>query len=155
MKKIIGLKPATIIEIIAALFILLFLYTALNKSFQISSTVDVLKKTPIFSGIAETTAWSVVIIEYIVAFLLFLPSVRKAGLYGSLLLMSGFTIYIIYMKVFVPNLPCSCGGVISAMTWNQHLLFNIFCTLLALTGILLSSRHYQKLNTKIPQIVYT
>jgi putative oxidoreductase len=149
MKRVIGLKPATIIEIIAALFILLFLYTALSKSFQISSTVDVLTKTPILSGLAEATAWSVVIAEYIIAVLLFLPRTRKAGLYTSLILMAGFTVYIGYMMAFVPKLPCSCGGVLSKMTWTQHLLFNISFAFLALTAILLDRKQLKPKQEKI------
>ena len=74
-----------VVEVIAALFILLFLYTALNKSFQIGSTVDVLKKTPSFSNFPKVTAWIVVITEYIVAALLFFPKTRKIGLYSAFL----------------------------------------------------------------------
>jgi putative oxidoreductase len=157
MKRVIGLKPATIVEIIAALFILLFLYTALSKSVQISNTVNVLKKTPILSGIAEATAWGVVIAEYILAALLFLPRTRKAGLYASLILMTGFTVYIGYMMAFVPNLPCSCGGVISKMTWNQHLLFNIAFAFISLTGILLDRKRFKTKREEIDAtpIVFT
>src|SRR6185312_1492234 len=104
-------KRKLVVEIIAALFILLFLYTALNKTFQIGSTENVLKKTPMFSGIARETAWGVVALEFIVSFMLFLPRTRKIGLYASLFLMISFTGYIAYMKAFVPDLPCSCGGV--------------------------------------------
>ena len=124
-----------VVEVIAALFILLFLYTAINKSLAIKPTVAVIDKTPFFSNFPEVTAWTVVIAEYIAAALLFFPQTRKIGLYGSLVLMAGFTLYIGYMKAFVPNLPCSCGGVISKLTWNQHLVFNIFFTLLAGYGI--------------------
>ena len=47
------MKKNTIVEIISALFILLFLYTALSKTFQINNTVNVLLKTPIFANIAK------------------------------------------------------------------------------------------------------
>lgn len=158
MKNIIGLKPATIVEIIAALFILLFLYTALIKSFQINSTVNVLQKTPLFSGIAEVAAWGLVIIEHIVAALLFLPRTRKVGLYASLILMIGFTIYIGYMMAFVPDLPCSCGGVISKMSWTQHLFFNLVFVGIALTGVLLQRKWLKKTDpkeTETTPIVFT
>jgi putative oxidoreductase len=135
-----SIKRTTIVEIISALFILLFLYTALSKSLQIGSTVAVLKKTPTFSNYANEIAWGVVFFEYITGALLFLRQSRIIGLYTSLFLMIGFTIYISYMMAFVPDLPCSCGGVISKMTWTQHLLFNIFFTLLALTGIFLERK---------------
>mgnify|MGYP001346109640 CR=1 FL=1 len=34
--------------------------------------------------------------------------------------------------------PCSCGGVLLQMSWQQHLVFNIVASLLALAGITLS-----------------
>lgn len=131
-------RRQTIVEIISALFILLFLYTAINKSMNIQSTARVLAKSPFFPAYSLIIAWTVVIMEYVVAAMLFFHKTRKAGLYLSFWLMAGFTAYIAYMKAFVPDLPCSCGGVISGMTWNQHLVFNIFFTLLALAGIYLT-----------------
>lgn len=150
-----SMKRSIIVEIISALFILLFFYTALSKSFEINNTVYVLERTPLFSSLAVPGAWTIVITEYIVAILLFFPRTKKAGLYGSLLLMGGFTLYIVYMMLVIPDLPCTCGGVISKMTWSQHLIFNIFFTLLALTGILLLRKKTYKKEEEMPQIVYT
>lgn len=149
------LKRGTIVEIISALFILLFLYTALSKSFGIDSTVNVLNKTPVLSGFAQEMAWAVVITEFIVAGLLFFPRTRNLGLYLSLALMTGFTVYIAYMMSFVPNLPCSCGGVISKMTWKQHLIFNIFFILLALMGILLGRKRVEQNDKENIPVVFT
>jgi len=134
------MKKSTIVEIIASLLILLFLYTAISKSFQIANTLYVLDKTPILSRFSETIAWTIVSAEYVLSVLLFIPRTRKFGLYGSLILLVFFTIYIGYMMAFIPKLPCSCGGVISQMTWRQHLVFNICFILLALVGILLARR---------------
>jgi len=41
------------------------------------------------------------------------------------------------MKAFVEKLPCSCGGVIAKLSWNQHLLLNLGFVLLALGAIAL------------------
>lgn len=126
-----------IVEVISALFILLFLYTAISKSFQLDTTINVIKRAPYGSRYADSLAWLVVVIEYAVVILLFLPSTNKIGLYSSITLMLAFTVYIGYMKLFIPKLPCSCGGVISKMTWNQHLVFNLLFTILALIGVIL------------------
>jgi hypothetical protein len=154
--KLIISRRNMIIEVIAALFILLFLYTAVNKTFQIGSTENVLKKTPMFSSFALEAAWGVVVTEYIISIMLFLPYTRKVGLYSSLVLMISFTGYIVYMKTFVSNLPCSCGGVISKLTWNEHLIFNILFTLLALVGILLMQKKFKlESKTDIIPVVFT
>jgi putative oxidoreductase len=46
-----------------------------------------------------------------------------------------FTFYILYMLLFEKHLPCSCGGVLKEMTWKQHLVFNLFFTAIAFTGL--------------------
>ena len=149
-------KRVAIAEIIASLFILLFLYTALNKSFDVSKTVNVIKKTPFLSSYAEGVAWVVVILEYIVAALLFLPKTRKLGLYASTFLMVAFTVYILYMMAFIPNLPCSCGGVLQQLTWTQHLIFNLSFTILATMGIwLLRKKNTMHNENELPDVVFT
>lgn len=37
-------------------------------------------------------------------------------------------------------MPCSCGGILEKMNWNQHLLFNICFCVLAVPAILLQSK---------------
>ncbi|MEJ0031509.1 MAG: MauE/DoxX family redox-associated membrane protein [Bacteroidota bacterium] len=39
-----------------------------------------------------------------------------------------FTAYIVVITRFSEYTPCSCGGVLEKMSWDQHLVFNIgFC----------------------------
>lgn len=130
-------RKGTIIEFVSALFILLFLYTALTKSLNINKTVEVLRRLTATTHLANEIAWGVVIAEYIIAFLLFLPKTRKIGLYASVFLMASFTIYILFMIAFVPHLPCSCGGIISSLGWNSHLALNLFLIALGSFGIYL------------------
>lgn len=137
----------TILEVSSAAFILLFLYTALSKSANIRTTVAVLERTPLFSSFPEFTAWLTVVAEYSITFLLFFSRTRKLGMLSSFVLMSSFTIYILYMKFFVPNLPCTCGGVISKLSWTEHLLFNVLFSVLAL-GCLLLMRTPSKVKIK-------
>jgi hypothetical protein len=145
----------TIVEVISALFIFLFLYTAISKSFNIEKTVNVLEKAPGFSQYALAIAWITVVTEYLIAGLLYLPKTRKMGLYSFTALMTMFTGYIIYMKAFAATLPCSCGGIISKLSWNQHLIFNIFSILLAVFAILLLRSKSNTNNTEPTQIVFT
>jgi len=65
-------------------------------------------------------------------------------LYYAFVLMTVFTLYIAYMLLFTPKLPCSCGGVLQQMTWKQHLLFNIGFTLLAAYAIWLKKEGNSK-----------
>jgi hypothetical protein len=130
----------TLIEIIGALFILLFTYTAISKLAGYAQFRRVLSMSPLIGTGANFVAWLLPSVELITSLLLFVPQTRKWGFFTSTILMSVFTLYIAYMILFEPKLPCSCGGVISQLSWKQHLLFNILFTLLAITGLWLSKK---------------
>lgn len=134
-----------IAEIIGGLFILLFLYTALSKLSEISVFRLVLRSSPLIAGYANIISISIPASEILISVLLFIPGTRRWGLYASFVLMLVFTFYLAYMITSTPELPCSCGGAISKMSWKQHLLFNIAFTLLALAGIWLN-RERQRIN---------
>ncbi|MBC8032699.1 MAG: hypothetical protein H7Y03_01030 [Chitinophagaceae bacterium] len=118
-------------QLIAVLLFVLFVYTALNKYFDMANFRASLEESPWVGNYSIFVSYAVPLLELIVAALLLVPRTRLKGLYASFWLMLFFTIYIAYMLVFTPELPCSCGGVISEMTWPQHLVFNIVFTLLA------------------------
>jgi methylamine utilization protein MauE len=69
-----------------------------------------------------------------------IPKTRLLGLYASFSLMTMFTAYIIAILRFSEFIPCSCGGVLSHMSWIQHLWFNVAFIFFALTGIILQSK---------------
>jgi hypothetical protein len=133
-KRFLEMTPARkklVVEIVSALFILLFLYTAISKTYEIGKTQAAIYHIPFFEKFSLETAWAIVAAEYLVSALLFFPFTRRIGLYSSLILMLVFTAYISLMMAFSPELPCSCGGVIQQMTWTQHLIFNVLFTGLA------------------------
>jgi len=51
-------------------------------------------------------------------------------LYASYFLMAMFSAYIVAITRFSEYIPCSCGGVLERMNWNQHLVFNLLVVLL-------------------------
>jgi putative oxidoreductase len=86
-------------------------------------------------------------LEILITLLLIIPRTRRIGLYISISLLTLFSIYLIYMVSFTPHLPCSCGGVISKLTWRQHIFFNLFfiaITLIALSFTKKESIHLEK-----------
>jgi hypothetical protein len=135
------MKKNTWVEIIAALFILLFVYTAISKILDYNTFWFVLSQSPLFGDKkAVIVARYLPMMELLIAILLFIPFTRKLGLWFSLLIMTVFTAYLFYIIYFTKHLPCSCGGVLENLTWKQHLLFNILFILLALTALWLSKR---------------
>lgn len=143
-----------VIEIISALFILLFVYTAVTKLNDFENFRNVLKSSPLIGDKALFVAWMLPIGELIVSLLLFMPRTRVLGLHCSLVLMIVFTAYLSYMLTAAPHLPCSCGGVLQQMSWKEHLVFNICFSLLALLGVWLN-RKSRKHNREATQISFT
>lgn len=133
-------KRNKITEAISAIFIFLFVYTALSKIFTFHLFSQALKETPLIGGIAIYIAFLLPAVELTVSLLLLIPRTRRFGLYSTFALMLVFTLYLGYMILFTPQRPCTCGGVLEKMTWTQHLILNIFLTILSFTAILMNPR---------------
>lgn len=136
------IKKSTLVEIIAHLFIILFLYTGIAKLMEFDVFQEQLDESPVLSFAAPFIAWALPITEFIISLLLFFPRFRLKGLYASLIIMILFTAYVITILSIDKELPCSCGGIIEALSWTGHLIFNSSFVLLALLAI----RMQRKLN---------
>lgn len=143
------MKKTFIIEIICFLFILLFTYAGLMKLMDVQKFTVQIGQSPLLTDFAGVVAWGIPITELLIAGLLAIPRLRLAGLHASFSLMVMFTAYIIAILQFSENIPCSCGGVLEAMGWTEHLIFNIGFVMLAMTGIVLQTKIRQGGKTAI------
>jgi hypothetical protein len=137
-------KRTTIIEIIASLLILLFIYTGLNKLIDYSNFRFQIGRSPFIQELKDWLAIPLPVCEILLALALVFKKTREFGLYMSFLMMFIFTGYIWLMLNYAPDLPCSCGGILQAMSWNDHLIFNASFTLLTLLAIILEFRSRQQ-----------
>jgi zinc transporter ZupT len=119
------MKKAILADIITCLFILLFVYAALSKMLDYRQFRVQVGQSPLLTSYAGQVVWAVPALEIIIALLLAMKSTRLAGLYSSFFLMMLFTAYIIAITRFSDYIPCSCGGILQKMNWNQHMVFNI------------------------------
>lgn len=122
-------------ETISLLFVLLFLYTAVYKILDFNNFRAVIGQSPLITRFAPYLAVGVPLAEIVISGLLVLPRWRLVGLCASFAIMLLFTFYIILLLNLHVHLPCSCGGIIQEMSWQQHLIFNLVAVLLALIGI--------------------
>jgi hypothetical protein len=134
MKRKIALIASITISI---LLIALFSYAAYNKLKIYPVFVSQLKSSPITSGYQNILAWLVPSVEILLAVLLLFPRTRMPGLWGSFFLMLAFTIYVFVLPHFFEQHTCSCGGIISQLSWRGHFYFNLAFTLLAGTALTL------------------
>lgn len=127
--------------LITSLLILLWVYAATSKlvDYETSRSQMLNQVFPVW--MAEVLTWAVPAVELLTAGLLIYPRTIRAGLLASLFLLMQFTIYIaVVMTGIMGRVPCSCGGVLEALTWGQHLIFNIGCIVIAIAGLLIRDR---------------
>lgn len=128
-----------IIQLIASLLILLFSYAATSKLIEYQTFVTQLGRSPLIDNYAVPISWGIPVLELLTVGLLLFKRCRLLGFYASFFLMTLFTAYIYAILHFSYDLPCSCGGVLAQLTWQQHLVFNISFTAVSLLGIILQS----------------
>jgi hypothetical protein len=134
------MKQRISIEIISFLLILLFGYAAVSKLLEYETFKVQLSNSPFISQFAGILAWALPIAEIFLVLTLVFTRMRLLGMYISLFLMTMFTAYIYAMLKYSYYIPCSCGGVLSKMSWSTHLLFNILFVALSVAGIFLQTR---------------
>lgn len=132
-------KKTITVEVICFLFIALFVYAATSKLIDYQKFQIQLGQSPLLTAFAGLVAWIIPVTEIGISIMLAWPKLRLTGLYLAFGLMVVFTGYIIAITRFSDYVPCSCGGVLQNMSWNEHLAFNIGFVLLSLIGILLHS----------------
>jgi hypothetical protein len=133
------MKRSIIAQLISYLFIILFLYTGISKLMEYDDAVEQIALTPILAPFANAIVILLPMIEITAAILLFFPKTRHGGSWLSLVLMTAFTGYVIYIIKFNDELPCTCGGVLEALGWPQHLILNTSLIIAAIFAIKCSS----------------
>jgi uncharacterized membrane protein YphA (DoxX/SURF4 family) len=138
------MKKQFILDIIYVLFAVLFVYAAVTKLLAYDEFKVQISKSPLISNHEWWLSWFIPGIEIIIAAMLFVKRLQLLALYAAFSLMFVFTVYIAFMLKFTPNLPCSCGGILSTMGWEEHLIFNIGFTLLAVIGVVIFNTQNKK-----------
>lgn len=133
------MKRNTILEIISAILVFLFIYTAVSKLLDFDKFKYQLSQSPFIGSISWLVVWIIPLAELLISLSLLIRRTRPAALHFSFFIMLLFTGYIFIMLRYSPYLPCSCGGVLSAMSWKQHFIFNLIFTGLSLAGILIQT----------------
>lgn len=134
MKKII--HNETVLEIIVFMLMLLFMYAAVSKLMSFKLFEAQLSRAILIAPFSGILWWAVPAVEIIVTLLLFVPRTRLIGLYGSIVLMVSFTVYIgTILLFFYDSRPCTCGGILSSLGWTEHLIFNMAFVVLSAVGV--------------------
>lgn len=141
------MKKETTLKIICALLVFLFVYAAISKLANYGGFTADMNNQPLPGFVKPILVWAVPLTELAIVTLLIFDTTRLAGLYASLVLMAVFTFYTtVVLLHFFKYIPCSCGGIIKNLSWQQHLVLNLFFVLISLIGIVkypLKTKNYQ------------
>jgi hypothetical protein len=133
------MKAKVLIDICSSLLIILFLYVSISKLMDVPQYKHDMHNQPFPYFVASALVWFVPAAEVTIVALLLFKKTNLLGMYASFILMTLFTLYIIFILLhFFSRVPCSCGGVIKKLGWGEHLIFNLFFVGVSLAGILLS-----------------
>jgi hypothetical protein len=138
-------KKQVTLECVCSLLILLFLYASISKFLDFKTFIGQMNNQPLPNSWTPFLVWSIPLLEVAISFALLFEYTRLIGLYASLTLMTVFTVYTaLVLFHFFPYVPCSCGGVISKLTWPEHFVLNCSYSILTILGIILQRRKYFK-----------
>lgn len=125
-------------DAVTIFIVLLFIYTGVDKllnydrfTFQMA-----LVPSPLIQSFAPVIGWLLPLVELLIVALLVIEKTRRIALWSSLILMAVFEGYIGWMKSTGLDLPCTCGGIISKMSWNTHFVFNAIIILLLIISLI-------------------
>jgi hypothetical protein len=132
-------------QIICSLLIILFVYTGLNKLMDHDTFLSQLRQSPFVNWGAYFISYALPIGELILALGLIIKRSRLISLFLSFFLMALFTGYIWIMLTYANDLPCSCGGILAAMSWGTHLVFNAVFTVLTAIAIIIEVQNKKRI----------
>jgi hypothetical protein len=128
-------------ELITALLVILFVYAACSKMLDADTFKRQMLNQPLPDVLKQNLFWLVPTTEIATSILLLIKPARHYGLMLACFLMTAFTLYVILiLSNAFAYVPCSCGGVLNSMSWQVHLIFNIFFTLIAFTGLVIERK---------------
>lgn len=134
------MKRKTAIWLITTALAILFFYAAFSKLIDYEQSREEMLAQVFPTHIALVLTWAVPLVELIIMLSLLIKATRLRGLYMSFLTLLAFTIYIkVSMSGVFGYKPCSCGGILETMSYQNHIWFNFFFMVLAVLGIALET----------------
>ena len=140
-------------DIITALLIVLFVYASVSKFFNYTQFIVQIGLSPLIGSYSGIIGWLIPATELLIVLMLTVKNTRFYGLLLSLFLLIVFSGYIAAMLLSGIHLPCSCGGLISELSWKEHLLFNLFFIGISTLGVILEKDELTQ-TPKMDKVIY-
>lgn len=130
------------------LLVLMWSYASIAKLADYSRFVTQMQLVPftLLQQTAPVLAWLLPLVELALVALLWREDTRRLGCILSFGLLLAFVVYIITLLLSGLTLPCTCGGIISKLSWQGHLWFNLSFMLLSLLPVYLTKNQHRYTN---------
>jgi hypothetical protein len=117
------------------LLLLMWVPVVVEKYLRFDSFRAGMLRQPLPGGLVNFLTWFLPVAELAVVLLLLVHRWRILGYILSTGLLVLFTGYVgLAVLGAWGELPCTCGSVISRLTWKQHFFFNLFFLALSFWG---------------------
>ncbi|MFD2968792.1 MauE/DoxX family redox-associated membrane protein [Sphingobacterium bambusae] len=135
------MKNQFFITLFHGVLVFVFLYSALSKLLDFGYFKAELDKSPFLERWTVVLDYLIPLSEIIVVIMLLVKSTRTLALYLYLYMMSSFCFYVYLMMTKAHYLPCACMGLFGKwLSWEAHLLVNVFLLVLTILVILLNNK---------------
>ena len=105
-------------EACSMLLAFVFAYTAIAKIYDWQETRLAMYNQVVPDWSKELLLYGIPGLELVLAVMLLVPKFRRIGFRISAMLMTVFTAYVAWVWLgLAGRVPCSCGGIISSLTW--------------------------------------
>jgi len=132
------MKRMIVLEIICFLLVSLMLYASVSRMLDFHTFVDDINNQPLPNSLTRWLVYGIPALQVLTALTLIFEKTRAAGLWLALFITSLYVFYnILVLTNFFGRVPCTCGGMIKHLSWQQHLIFSLFFAGVSLAGILL------------------
>lgn len=132
-------KLKNIIGTSISIFLIIFwLFVGLEKAWSWQNFRISLQQQPLPHWSIGIIFWLVPLLEILTGILLAFRSnkMQRLGYWGSILLLSAFTIFIgLGVAGVYEKRPCTCSSIFNEMSWEWHLIVNIILLSVSILGL--------------------
>lgn len=135
------MKNNPLLQLCAMLLASMFFYAALVKLMDYELAQASMRKQVFPLPVADVLSWLIPALEILTVVLLLFHPLQQVGLWSSFILLSAFTLYIIFaMNGVFGDRPCSCGGILQHLSYPWHIVFNLLFLGVSIIGLCLSGQ---------------
>lgn len=127
-----------VISIIILLLVVMWVFASFSKFLDFDTFQRQLRGGYITSSAGTLLAYFLPIVQLVIAVLLLTKRWQFIGMSLSLILLIAYTLYIIYILIWAPTIPCSCISIFRGVTWYDQLKINTLLLLINTVGMVLS-----------------